>query len=217
MNGRLRKVGNQYYTLSLVPNQRVYGERLETTDGKTWREWNPFRSKLAAALGLGLKEFPIRETDVVLYLGCAEGTTVSHVSDLVGEQGVVFGLDVSPKAMANFSQLAESRTNIIPILADARDPLAYASELSGFQVNVIVQDIAQRDQSRIFLSNMHTFGKPGTKGLLVIKARSVDFAENPQKVFEGELKQINEELEIIEHVSLGKFEKDHFLISCMKT
>lgn len=46
--------------------------------------WNPFRSKLAAAILGGIDEIHMPPGSKVLYLGAASGTTVSHVSDVVG-------------------------------------------------------------------------------------------------------------------------------------
>ena len=54
-------------------------------DTKTeYRAWNPFRSKLAAAIVGGIEHIHMKPGSKVLYLGAASGTTVSHVSDLVG-------------------------------------------------------------------------------------------------------------------------------------
>ncbi len=214
MNPRLRKDGKNYFTLSLVKNPRVYGERIVTDALGEWREWNPFRSKLAAALGAGLSDLPIGEGSSVLYLGSAEGTTVSHVSDLVGENGIVVGVDISPKAMTSFAKLVEVRENIVPILGDANVPEEYGKELGDFSADVMVQDVAQRNQADIFVKNMTLFGRKGSDGLLVIKARSVDFTMDPRKVLEGELKIIKKHYTIVQVVELGKFEKDHFLIHC---
>lgn len=214
MNPRLRKEGKNYFTLSLVKNPRVYGERIITDEKGEWREWNPFRSKLAAALGAGLNELPIEEGSSVLYLGSAEGTTVSHVSDLIGEEGIVVGVDISPKAMSTFAKLVEVRENIVPMLGDANTPEEYAKELGDFSADVLVQDVAQRNQADIFVKNMKLFGRKGTEGLLVIKARSIDFTQPPEKVMEGELKIIKKHYTIVQVVELGKFEKDHFLIHC---
>nr|CAD7397831.1 unnamed protein product [Timema cristinae] len=49
-----------------------------------YRVWNPFRSKLAAAILGGVDQIHISPGTKVLYLGAASGTTVSHVSDIVG-------------------------------------------------------------------------------------------------------------------------------------
>ena len=46
--------------------------------------WNPFRSKLAAAILGGVDQIHMPPGSKVLYLGAASGTTVSHVSDIVG-------------------------------------------------------------------------------------------------------------------------------------
>lgn len=49
-----------------------------------YRVWNPFRSKLAAAILGGVEKIHIQPGSKVLYLGAASGTTVSHVADIVG-------------------------------------------------------------------------------------------------------------------------------------
>ena len=49
-----------------------------------YRIWNPFRSKLAAAILSGVEKIHLKPSTKVLYLGAGSGTTVSHVSDLVG-------------------------------------------------------------------------------------------------------------------------------------
>ena len=54
------------------------GEKIE------YRVWNPFRSKLAAAILGGVEKIHIKPGVKVLYLGAASGTTVSHVADIVG-------------------------------------------------------------------------------------------------------------------------------------
>lgn len=51
--------------------------------------WNPFRSKLAAAILGGIEKIHIRPGSKVLYLGAASGTTVSHVADIVGPVSLI--------------------------------------------------------------------------------------------------------------------------------
>ena len=73
-------------TKNLVPGKSVYGEKLIEikTEGIEYRAWNPFRSKLASAIIGGVDNIPIQPGTKVLYLGAASGTSVSHVSDIVG-------------------------------------------------------------------------------------------------------------------------------------
>lgn len=60
-----------------------------------YRVWNPFRSKLAAAILGGIDNIHIKPGSKVLYLGAASGTTVSHVSDVVGPVSVIAELVLS--------------------------------------------------------------------------------------------------------------------------
>ncbi|KAG5413955.1 hypothetical protein IGI04_001522 [Brassica rapa subsp. trilocularis] len=81
-------------TKNLVPGEAVYNEKrisVQNEDGtKTeYRVWNPFRSKLAAAILGGVDNIYIKPGSKVLYLGAASGTTVSHVSDIVGPARIV--------------------------------------------------------------------------------------------------------------------------------
>ena len=79
----------------MVPGEGVYGEKrvsIEEQDkGKIeYRVWNPFRSKLAAAVLGGVDKIHMPPGSKVLYLGAASGTSVSHVSDVVGPVSINF-------------------------------------------------------------------------------------------------------------------------------
>ncbi|KAH0871181.1 hypothetical protein HID58_078203, partial [Brassica napus] len=81
-------------TKNLVPGEAVYNEKrisVQNEDGTKieYRVWNPFRSKLAAAILGGVDNIYIKPGAKVLYLGAASGTTVSHVSDIVGPARIV--------------------------------------------------------------------------------------------------------------------------------
>jgi hypothetical protein len=57
----------------------------DSPSGKTeYRIWNPYRSKLGAAIIGGIGRLFIQPGCKLLYLGAASGTTVSHCSDIVG-------------------------------------------------------------------------------------------------------------------------------------
>ncbi|MED6278741.1 hypothetical protein CHARACLAT_027018, partial [Characodon lateralis] len=75
-------------TKNMVMGESVYGEkRMSVEEGEMkieYRAWNPFRSKLAAAILGGIDQIHIKPGAKVMYLGAASGTTVSHVSDIVG-------------------------------------------------------------------------------------------------------------------------------------
>lgn len=117
-------------TRNVVVGESVYGEkRISVEDdagGKIeYRVWNPFRSKLAAGIVNGLDQIHIKPGSRVLYLGAASGTTVSHVSDVVGADGVVYAVEFSHRSGRDLLNVAKHRTNVVPIIEDARHPHKY--------------------------------------------------------------------------------------------
>jgi fibrillarin-like pre-rRNA processing protein len=202
------------YTVNLVPGKKVYNERLIHENGTEFREWDPSRSKLAAAILKGCLNIGIRKGDVVLYLGAATGTTVSHISDIVGKEGFIFALDFAPRVIRELFFVALDRKNITPLLEDAHKPLSYADKISA--VDVIYQDIAQKDQVNIFLKNCHMFLKKIGFGLLMVKSRSVDITKDPKEIYLSVRKELEKYMIIVDYRILDPFEKDHCFFLCKK-
>ncbi|MEM3926445.1 MAG: fibrillarin-like rRNA/tRNA 2'-O-methyltransferase [Desulfurococcaceae archaeon] len=201
----------RFSTRNLTPGHRVYGERLFKYENVEYREWNAYRSKLAGALANGLSEQPIREGDRVLYLGVASGTTASHISDIVGLKGRIYGVDVAPRVMREFISVAEIRKNLYPILGDARKPYEYRHVVET--VDGIYADIAQPEQAAIVVDNAMYFLREGGYLLLAIKARSIDVTKEPSEIYRKEINTLNENgFEIIDVVHLEPFDKDHAMI-----
>jgi fibrillarin-like pre-rRNA processing protein len=200
-------------TRNLAPGRTVYGERLIISDGEEYRVWDPFRSKLAAAILRGLKMLPIREGDKVLYLGAASGTTASHVSDIVGKDGLVYCIEFSPRSIRDLiDNVCRFRSNMAPILADARFPTRYAS-LVG-KVDVIYCDIAQPEQAQILANNAKVFLKRGGWIMLAVKARSIDVTKEPSEIYRREVDVLRRErFRISEVINLEPYEKDHVMVT----
>ncbi|XP_004738161.3 rRNA/tRNA 2'-O-methyltransferase fibrillarin-like protein 1 [Mustela nigripes] len=202
-------------TLNMVPGQSVYGERRVTvTEGgvkQEYRTWNPFRSKLAAAILGGVDQIHIKPKSKVLYLGAASGTTVSHVSDIIGPDGVVYAVEFSHRAGRDLVNVAKKRTNIIPVLEDARHPLKYRMLIG--MVDVIFADVAQPDQSRIVALNAHTFLRNGGHFLISIKANCIDSTASAEAVFASEVRKLQQEnLKPQEQLTLEPYERDHAVV-----
>ncbi|UYV60826.1 FBL, partial [Cordylochernes scorpioides] len=176
-----------------------------------YRVWNPFRSKLAAAILNGLKNIYIQPGSNVLYLGAASGTTVSHVSDIVGKEGLVYAVEFSHRCGRNLLEVAQKRSNILPIVSDARCPEDYAYLMD--QVDVIFADVAQPDQSRIVAENAFRRLKAGGKFVISIKASCIDSTATPETVFANEVNVLRDfGLSLEEHLTLEPFERDHCVI-----
>jgi len=198
-------------TKNLVPGQRVYGERLFNYEGVEYREWNAYRSKLAAALLKGLEELPVKEGDRILYLGIASGTTASHISDIIGSKGLIYGVEFSPRVIRDLMQVVADRRNILPILADARAPERY--RLMVGMVNGLYADVAQPEQADIVNRNARLFLEDGGYLLLAIKARSIDVTREPSDVYLREMKKLAQGgFEVIDVGHLDPFDRDHAMI-----
>ncbi len=204
----------QLYTLNLVKGKNVYGEKLISENGNEYREWDSFKSKLAAAILKGTPNIGLRRNDIVLYLGSASGTTVSHVSDIVGKDGFVFAVDSAPRVMRDLIFLCYERKNIAPILADANKVNLLKERISA--VDVIYQDVAQKNQIGIFLKNVDMFLKDGGYGLLAVKARSIDVTKKPKEIFNQVRGQLEKSMTIIDYRELDPFQKDHCMFICKK-
>jgi fibrillarin-like pre-rRNA processing protein len=199
-------------TLSLAPGGTVYGEEIVKVGDEEYRVWDPFRSKLAAAILKGLGKIPFGEKSNVLYLGAASGTTVSHVSDIVGSQGKVFCVEFAQRSFRDLvNNVSKNRTNTVPIFEDARFPSRYRSLVS--EIDSVYCDIAQPDQARILAENLDTFLEQGKEFLMAIKARSIDVTKDPDAIFRREAEVLKKRgCRIEEMVRLDHFEKDHCMV-----
>lgn len=187
----------------------VYGERI--LEG--YRLWDPFRSKLAALLLKARSLQPVLASDArVLYLGAATGTTVSHVGD-IARDGLVYAVEFSPRSMRDLVRLCERRKNIVPILADATRPEEYAFLVEP--VDLVYQDVAQRNQAEIASRNCARYLKPGGDHILMLKTRSVDFTACPEAVLQAEMKNLSG-LDILQVMDLLPFHQDHWAIQAKK-
>ena len=179
-----------------------------------YREWDAFKSKLASTILKGAPNIGFRKDDIALYLGCSHGYTPSFASDIVGKNGFIFAVDIAPRVMRDIVFVVEERKNIAPLLADANQPLKYADKIC--QVDIIYQDIAQRNQAEIFLKNIELFLKKDGYALLAVKARSIDIAKRPTQIF-AEIKQkLEKEVTIIDYRALEPFQLDHCMFICKK-
>ncbi|XP_005596292.1 rRNA 2'-O-methyltransferase fibrillarin isoform X1 [Equus caballus] len=202
-------------TKNLVPGESVYGEKRvsisEGDDKIEYRAWNPFRSKLAAAILGGVDQIHIKPGAKVLYLGAASGTTVSHVSDIVGPDGLVYAVEFSHRSGRDLINLAKKRTNIIPVIEDARHPHKYRMLIA--MVDVIFADVAQPDQTRIVALNAHTFLRNGGHFVISIKANCIDSTASAEAVFASEVKKMQQEnMKPQEQLTLEPYERDHAVV-----
>lgn len=209
-------------TKNLAPGESVYGEKRVSVDVPAkdedtpatkieYRVWNPFRSKLAAGILGGLDELFIGPGKKVLYLGAASGTSVSHVADVVGPEGIVYAVEFSHRSGRDLISMAKKRPNVIPIIEDARHPQKYRM-LVGM-VDVVFADVAQPDQARIIALNSHLFLKDQGGVVISIKANCIDSTVDAETVFAREVQKLREErIKPLEQLTLEPYERDHCIV-----
>jgi len=199
-------------TKNLVPGIKVNDEKLLTISNEEFRIWNPFHSKLAAMILKG-SSLSVMKDSTFLYLGAANGTTVSHVSDMV-ENGMVYAVEISPRSMKDLIRISIPRKNVVPILADAMNPGSYQNKVSD--VDFLYQDIAQREQARIAIRNAELFLKTDGILVLIIKAKSIDSIKKTKEVFEMEIKKLDGIFKVRQLFNLEPFHKDHMAVVAQK-
>ena len=178
-----------------------------------YRVWNPYRSKPAAGIARGLRNFPLKPGMKILYLGIASGTTASHFSDIIGKAGVIYGVEISGRSIRDLNPVAEKRGNIVPILANARKPEDYSWVET---VDLVFQDVATDDQAEILIWNSEKFLKPKGFAMLSIKARSIDVTRPPREIYRQEIAKLEKHFQILEKLELDPYEKDHMLVVMRK-
>ncbi|MEM0269240.1 MAG: fibrillarin-like rRNA/tRNA 2'-O-methyltransferase [Candidatus Korarchaeum sp.] len=202
----------QLATRNLTPGVRAYDETLKEIQGVEYRIWNPKRSKLAAAIHNGLRNFPFKRGSKVLYLGIASGTTASHISDVIGESGIIFGVEVAHWVIRDLLKLAEFRKNIIPILESARRPQNYSWLVT--EVDIVYEDVAQPDQVDILIRNSDLFLRSGGVAMIAVKASSIDVTLPPKRIY----RRVEEEVlgtgryELLETLDLSPYDPKHAMI-----
>lgn len=191
-------------TLVSVGEGGVYGERMMGE----YRVWDPYRSKLAALWYLD-PSTDLSSDAVVLYLGAANGTTVSHVADYVE---AVYAVEFAPRPMQDLLMVAWKRKNIVPIFGDATQPQRYAPFVEA--VDLVYQDVAQPNQAGIAIKHL-PFLKSGGRVILMLKTRSVDIRKSPEGVFADTCRELEGAgLSVVKAVWLLPYHADHAAIVC---
>ena len=175
---------------------------LELRSGNKWINWNAYHSKLSAyILGKG-SNWPFKKDSRILYLGAAEGNTVSFLSKIC-KNGEIVAIDISATAMAELVNLAEKEKNIIPFLGDAHFPEKYQVYVRN--PNILYQDIAQSDQLEIFIRNYKFFSP--MCGYLMIKTHSISGSD--KDIFNKVENTLKSEFNRLEIIDIKKWAKGH--------
>ena len=198
-------------TLSNVSTNQDYKENLVEMNGKQHSIWNPYMSKLAAAIINGMEIFPILKKTKILYLDPTSEKTIKHISDIVGINGKIFVVRNIMKNSKNFlEQIAKNRSNIFTIIPDK----TYPARLTGMteMVDVIYIDIAEHNQTEIAIQNCKNHLRIGGFLMLIVPTKNIDFTNNPSKKNQEERKKLQTSFDIIQEINLTDFFKEYSMV-----
>ncbi len=199
------------YTKNLDKGNRIYGEKLVSYKGKEYREWDPYRSKLAALLLENPRSDFLSGDLNCLYLGASSGTTVSHISD-IAESGVIYSVEFAERSIRQLIQNTTRRKNIIPILDDARYPQNYAKSIFS-PIDLIYQDVSQPNQAEIALNNCNFYLKKNGFLVLAIKSQSIDSIQKSEVVYAQEKKVLEKGgYSVLESINIHKYAANHIIL-----
>jgi len=199
------------YTRNLDKGNKIYGEKLVLYKGIEYREWDPYRSKLAALLLENPISNFLSEDINCLYLGASSGTTVSHLSD-IAKLGAIYSVEFAERSIRQLIQNTSRRKNIIPILDDARYPQNYAKSIFS-SIDLIYQDVSQPNQAEIALTNCNYYLKENGLLILAIKSQSIDSIQKSEVVYAQEKKVLEKAgYNILESINIHKYAANHIVL-----
>ena len=198
-------------TLNNASINEVYNEKLIKINGKQYNLWNPYTSKLAAAIVNGMEIFPILKKTKVLYLNGTIEKTLSHISDIIGVNGKIFILrDINENSKKFLDNVMNDRTNVFTITRDNGDPVKFSSKTE--MVNVVYVDITQHNETEVAIQNCKRYLRDGGFLMLVVPTKKIDFVNNPNGQNLEEIQKLQSSFEIIQQINLTDFFKEHSMI-----
>ena len=140
------QIGNeeQLATKNMVKGTKTRKEKIVIVNNEEFLEWNPYKSKFAAAIRSGLQILPIIKNSKVVCINLPEESTMLHISNIVGSGGSVFVIDVNKNKKSFLNKLVNTHKNIIPIY-DTVDELSFSSSITG-KVDALYVDIPESEQ-----------------------------------------------------------------------
>tara|TARA_B100001765_G_scaffold129147_1_gene81100 strand:+ start:171 stop:845 length:675 start_codon:yes stop_codon:yes gene_type:complete len=198
-------------TLNNASVNEVYNEKLIKMNGKQYNLWNPYTSKLAAAIVNGMEIFPILKKTKVLYLNGTIEKTLSHISDIIGVNGKIFILrDINENSKNFLENVMNDRTNVFTITRDNGDPAKFSSKTE--MVNVVYVDITQHNETEVAIQNCKRYLRDGGFLMLVVPTKKIDFVNKPNGQNIEEIQKLQSSFEIIQQINLTDFFKEHSMI-----
>ena len=128
-----------------------------------------------------LDNAPFKEGSVVLDLACGKGNYSLFLSDAVGENGLIYAVDLWEEGIQLLDDLLQEKgiTNIFPLIADATQDI----EIDEYSIDIclmatVLHDFAEIDKADHVLKTVKTLLRPNGH-LAVIEFKKIEGPPGP--------------------------------------
>ena len=172
-----------------------------------YRNWNPFYSKLAAALFNGLEIFPFKFDSKIFYSDSSSTTTLNHLLDIIDSKGTIH-------LQKNNSAKIKNLKNVV--IVDQEKNYTLSSNDLKESFDVIYLDIITNENLRTQILNHEKTLK--NSGFLIIILNKITKINDQS--FRDQINNIiinsNSSLKLIQEINLSNFFKKSMMIIMQK-
>ena len=149
----------EYATLNIYEDES--NDNSIINNNISYRICDPHNSNFCAGIENGIKNIYMELGGKVLYLGAyRDPNSIFHISNIVGENGKVYGVEIDNKKGEILKNISQKRNNIVPIINDARHASFYKNLIPDL-VDCIYSDLAEPDDRNILVINAKNHLKEG--------------------------------------------------------
>ena len=172
-----------------------------------YRNWNPFYSKLAAALFNGLEIFPFKPNSKIFYSDNTSNTTLSHLLDIIDSKDVIY-------LLKNNSTKIKNLKNVV-IIDEVKNNILHNHDQKD-TFDIIYLDIMNNENLQTQILNHATTLKK--LGFLIIILNSISKINDPlfRNQINGIIAKPSSSLKLIQEINLSNFFKNSMMIILQK-
>ena len=171
------------------------------------RNWDPFSSKLGAALFNGLEIFPFKYNSKIFYFGKISVSTLDHLLDIIQPDGMIYlqeGSNIDNKNLKNIV-IVDNKKDDSSSCSDSKNlfDVIYSDNISG-------EDLQKQILNHeVYLKNL---------GFLIITLNKIEKIND--RTFRDQINNIrmnfNSSLTLIQEINLASFFKNSMMIIIQK-
>ena len=173
-----------------------------------YRNWDPFSSKLGAALFNGLEIFPFKSNSNIFYFGKISNSTFDHLSDIIFPDGMIYLQEDSSIEIKNLKNV---------VIIDNKKDNTLSNNYSKNLFDIIYSDNITDENLQNQIPIYEQYLK--NSGFLIITLNKIANMNNTE--FQDQINNIrinsNSSLLLIQEINLSNFFKNSIMIVLQKS